>query len=199
MTVKRSKERTQRQICEAALACYAEYGATRATLAEIAKRAKVPPPLIHYHFPTPTSLFQGVLDLILADLRSAVTAPLTQKTSSPAALLEDYITSYFGWIRRKPDLFAVWLHFYYVAAVDPRFRELNTRIRLTGRERIASILYRGLETKKFRLPRGVDVPAAALEIQSYITGGCIMAVTEDACTLDEAMRMVVAQSLRLTR
>jgi len=59
------RERNEARILKAAEAVFAKHGFTGASTAEIARRAGVPKPNLHYYFRTKQLLYAGVLDNIL--------------------------------------------------------------------------------------------------------------------------------------
>jgi AcrR family transcriptional regulator len=162
-------------------------------LSEVAALAKVDPPLIHYYFPKFEHLVAEVIQRILEHLKSAVIAALDGSDDD----LWKYIRVYFHWLRDFPGYFAISMYFYHLACALPGIKAMNTAIRVTGRERIALILYKGVESGRFRLPENLTVPQCATLIQGILTGNTIMAASESALSIDAATELTIAEIKRL--
>jgi AcrR family transcriptional regulator len=174
---------TKQQITRAALECYTRLGPARTTNVDIAKRAGVPPPLVLYYFPGPDALFSEVIQHILEGLREEVLGAIQANVTNPRKALLAYVSAHLQWAARHEELLGIWLYFYYLATVNPHFRELNSAVRETGRERIAALIYEGMAKGHFEIPKSHDVPALAREIQLLINGGWVMPFTEKHCPL----------------
>jgi AcrR family transcriptional regulator len=181
------------RIVEAAIRVYAKLGAGQAGFSDIAKEARVPRPLVNYYFPTTHALQEAVVEVVLDSLKSAALVGLEKKWKDPLEAIVAFVDAYFDWAKKNRDLFSIWLYFYYLASFDPHFRKLNDRIRETGRDRIAALLYRAVEERRLRLPKAATAPSLALAIQSALTGGFVMAFTEG-----EASPAQTAEAVRRT-
>jgi AcrR family transcriptional regulator len=169
----------KQKILEAAVKVFTDKGAAFAKLNEVAKLAKVPAPLIHYYYETLEDLHLDVIQFALLDLKEYSTRLLTPKLN-PTQLMKEYIRGPFLWIDEKPGLASIWIYFYYLASWSERFKEMNTQIRLGGRDRIAMLIYQGIEQKIYHLPEGKAVLDVAYEIQAAITGHALLHATEKA-------------------
>lgn len=103
-TAKNGKEAIRREnvarILEAAEAVFATKGFSGATTAEIAARAGIPKPNLHYYFRTKQALYRAVLDDILKlwlDAMSSITAE-----AEPAKALRSYIDAKVAYSRTRP-------------------------------------------------------------------------------------------------
>lgn len=162
----------------AAVECYSRIGVPGTQLNEIARAAKVDPPLIHYYFPKPESLLLEAIQKIQDELRDQSLEAMAAARRNPASMLEAYTRSYFGWAHRNPGKSQVWLYFYYRSTTEPRFREMSGQIRDAGRERIAGLVYEGVESGAFEIPPGFKVKDLATAIQAMILGAAVMTSTE---------------------
>lgn len=177
--VKRVPKANKRQaIVLAAVTCFSKKGVADTTMAEVAATAKVDPPLIHYYFPSKDSLFYDVVGYALQSAKDANTAPLERNLDS-INLLSEYVRAPFLWAEREPGLYSIFLYLFYLASYPGRFRDLMSDIRLTGRERIATLLYKGVEAGAFKIPRRQTVQEVAATIQGLITGNCVLVGTEN--------------------
>ena len=191
--------RTSRKerIVSAAVRCYVENGVAETTMSQIAQRAKVDQPLIHYYFPDVDGLYREVFLVVLESLKEASVKPFALPTKNTAKTLATYIEAPFRWADREPGLFSVWMYFYYLSSFHALQRQLNTDIRRTGRERIAVMIYQGIEEGVFKIPAGSNVQDTALMIQGLITGNTILAQTEDIQERDQLMSQTVTAAYRL--
>lgn len=178
--MKRVPKVNKRQaIILAAVTCFSKKGVADTTMAEVAATAKVDPPLIHYYFPSKESLFYDVVGYALQSAKDANIAPL-ERNLDPVNLLSEYIRAPFLWAEREPGLYSIFLYLFYLASYPGRFRDLMSDIRHTGRERIATLIYRGVETGDFKIPKRQTVQEAAAAIQGIMTGNCVLIGTENA-------------------
>jgi len=88
------------------------------------------------------------------------------------------VNSYFEWSQKNKSLAMVWIYFYHLSCYNPRFSTMNKTIREIGRDRIALLLYKGIEQKKIKLKKDLTVPDLAIAIQGIITGHGILALSE---------------------
>lgn len=177
--MKRPPKVNKRQaIILAAVTCFSKKGVADTTMAEVAATAKVDPPLIHYYFPSKESLFYDVVGYALQSAKDANLAPF-ERNLDPVELLSEYIRAIFVWAEREPGLFSLFLYFYYLSSYPGRFRDLNSDMRRVGRERIATLIYEGVETGDFTIPKKQNVQEVASFIQGLMTGNCVLAGTEN--------------------
>ena len=187
------------RIVQAAIKCFIKHGVAQTRMSEVALKAGVDQPLIHYYFPTPDTLYASVIQEIVEELKEEVVEALSKGAADPAQALTHYIRAHFAWAERNPGLFALWIYFYYLAGFNPTFTAINKLIREAGRDRIASLIYRGIEQGDFSLPKTTTVSTAALNIQGLITGNVIMAATEAPADWEPFTESTVQLSLSLCR
>ena len=96
----RARAQIEAKILGAAEAVFAEHGFSGASMSEIARRAGIPKPNLHYYCKTKDELYQRVLRHIL-DLWLG-TADEIQADSDPAAALAHYIAAKIDLARRHP-------------------------------------------------------------------------------------------------
>jgi TetR/AcrR family transcriptional regulator len=100
------RARNQAKILKAAEAVFAEKGFDGATTAEIAARAGVPKPNIHYYFGTKQQLYDRLIANILEVWLDAM--DLIQPDADPAQALGQYITEKVRASQEWPDSSRVW-------------------------------------------------------------------------------------------
>ncbi len=101
---KNGKEAIRREnvatILQAAEAVFATKGFSGATTAEIAARAGLPKPNLHYYFRTKAALYRAVLDDILALWLDATASIMVE--AEPADALRRYIDAKMTYSRKRP-------------------------------------------------------------------------------------------------
>lgn len=170
----------RQKIVRAAVEIFAEKGAPFSTLSEVAKRAGVPAPLIHYYYKTIEDLHFEVIQQAIASITEVSAAPASP-TPAPKTMketLREYVRVPFSWVDQNPGLATIIIYFYYLSSCNARFSQLNTFARTRGRERIEMMIYRGRETGEFTLQAGKSAAEAAYEIQAIITGYSLQYTTE---------------------
>ena len=95
-----ARAKIEAKILSAAEAVFAEHGFSGASMSEIARRAGIPKPNLHYYCKTKEELYQRVLRRIL-DLWLG-TADEIRADSDPAAALAHYIAAKIDLARRHP-------------------------------------------------------------------------------------------------
>jgi AcrR family transcriptional regulator len=92
------------KLLEAAISEFAENGFEGTSTASIARRAKVPQPLVHHHFGSKEELFRTVLDALFDEFRAAV----LEKDGSPGdpfTILRRFVL----FTARRPELARIWM------------------------------------------------------------------------------------------
>lgn len=166
------------KIVSAALSAFIESGIAPTTMRDIAKRARVDPPLIHYYFKDLESLHLAVISLVLEDLKTYSLREASRWPNHPEKWIAAYMKAPLIWIRERPELIFLWVYFYALACRPGPFRDLNQEIRKTGRDRITLKVFEGIEKGVFELEPGLSAAEAGLEIQSWMTGSAILFATE---------------------
>jgi TetR/AcrR family transcriptional regulator len=100
------RERNQAKILKAAEAVFAEKGFDGATTAEIAARAGVPKPNIHYYFGTKQQLYDRLIEHILSVWLDAM--DVIHEGADPAEAIGSYISQKVRASQAWPDLSRVW-------------------------------------------------------------------------------------------
>ncbi|HXY98942.1 MAG TPA: TetR/AcrR family transcriptional regulator [Stellaceae bacterium] len=100
------RERNEARILKAAEAVFAKKGFNGASTAEIARKAGVPKPNLHYYFRTKQVLYAGVLDRILEIWLDAMDE--IRPGAEPAEALERYIAQKLESSRLLPEPSRLW-------------------------------------------------------------------------------------------
>ena len=172
-------ENSRERIIEAAMACFQEQGVALTRAADIAARAGVDQPLINYYFPRIEALHIEVIESVARRIVSYMSERIGKESTGLGGLRE-YVYSYFEFQNREPELFSLWLYFYYLVGRDEESRKKNEQFRRAGRERVSLMLYRLLEEGALQTPTrgGLSVPDIAEQIIGIISGNVLLAATE---------------------
>src|SRR5262249_52328630 len=100
------------------------------------------------------------------------------RAETPYDQLVAYATATFSWLKDFPEHARVWLLFYYYCGIRKEFRQLNSDLVNQGHERITALLRRGIEAGEFKIDG--DVAVQAKLIQNTLTGGLLVALTEES-------------------
>jgi len=101
-----AREGAERAILTAAESVFAEQGFGGATIAEIAARAGVPKPNVHYYFPTKAKLYRAVVERVLNAWLDA--AKSFDTSADPAEALTAYIEAKMDLAREMPLSSRIW-------------------------------------------------------------------------------------------
>ena len=96
----------ERAILAAAESVFAEQGFGGATIAEIAARAGVPKPNVHYYFPSKAKLYRAVIERVLTAWLDA--ADSFDANDDPAEALAAYIATKMELAREMPLSSRIW-------------------------------------------------------------------------------------------
>ncbi|MGE3975493.1 MAG: TetR/AcrR family transcriptional regulator [Bdellovibrionales bacterium] len=179
------------KIIDAAFFCFAESGVGTTKLTQIAAKAGVEAPHMHYYFPTFEALFTEVVNIALEDLRAYSVRNIEKGRGDPRKALDLYVKAPFEWAKERPTYLPVWMYFYHLAACDKKFGRLNRNIREIGRDRISLLIYKGIETGQFKKNSEFEVPELATLIQGLMTGHGVLAASEEGGDFDQQYRLAL--------
>lgn len=121
---------TRRRLLEAAVACLAEYGWARSTVAVVAERAGVSRGAAQHHFPTREDLFTAAVEHVATERSAALRALLSQERPTRVAdVVEVLVELYTGPLFRAA--LQLWVVASYEEQLGARVAALEARI---GRE-----------------------------------------------------------------
>lgn len=180
LSVKKTQVRTlvtRQKILKVAARIIADGGVHTLRMTNVARQAKIPVPLLSYHYPTQDSLYLELISQAVEQLKVHSVAALEKYPHDPLKALKGYIRAPLEVAAKDPVFRSIWMYFYHLAASSPKFEEANQLIRVVGRERIlglVSLIFEKHGTKKHQL----SLTELAYSIQGIMTGFVIMAVTE---------------------
>lgn len=170
----KSKADRQSKIIQAAIQLFIEQGVAFTRLSDVAKKAKVPAPLIHYYYQDVEDLHWDVVLQVLESLKDYNVKTAEKYKADPLRMLKEYLKGPLVWAKENPGYFSIWMYFYYLSSQSERFETLSTEIRERGRERISLMIFTGLEKGTFQNPHAWPVSRIAHYIQSQMTGQLVM-------------------------
>ena len=157
-------------IIETALDCFVKNGFSTTKLSDIAKKAKLPAPLIHYYFEDLDDLQYHVILHAAEGLKNFGIENMRKASHNPRKALEEYLRTPFKWAEGNPQDFATWIYFYSIAVTNEKYKKLLTDLLMTGRERIRLMIYQVIEAGDLKLAKGITVDQLAFDIQTWIHG-----------------------------
>lgn len=177
----------RRQIARAFLKVMAHHGYDGASIAEVARRAKLAPGLVHYHFENKLEILLAAMRELLDEHAALLDTELRRAAGGhgghgehgehgdPAAELAAFLDVHLGLgAHSNPDALACWVQFGGEAQRQRKVRaELAAALTATS-ERLADILRRGAARGVFRCP---DPAAAAAALLAAIEGYFFLATT----------------------
>jgi AcrR family transcriptional regulator len=182
-------EKSRQKILKAAYDIMCKKGVAQTSIMDVAKKSKTSHPHVTYHFADIDQLYVGVIHQILEEMRDETQAAMDRKHANSHQVLKAYCEVLFHWAKRNEEKLKLFVYFYYLASLDSKFTSLNNEIRKVGRERVETILAKGIAFGEFQKRSAAEVKALATFIQGIVTGNLIMAVSEDTLSLDEAAQI----------
>lgn len=168
----------RRQIARAFVKVMAHHGYDGASIAEVARRAKLAPGLVHYHFENKLEILLAATRELLAEHAGLLDAELRRAagaTGDPAAELAAFLDVHLGLgAHSNPDALAFWVQLGGEAQRQRKVRaELAAALGATA-ERLTEILRRGAARRVFRC---ADPAAAAAALLALVEGYFSLATT----------------------
>jgi TetR/AcrR family transcriptional regulator, transcriptional repressor of bet genes len=166
-------ERRQ-QIARAFLKVMAHHGYDGASIAEIARRAKLAPGLVHYHFENKLEILLAAMRELLAEHAALLDAALAGATT-PAAELAAFLDVHLGLgAHSNPDALACWVQLSGEAQRQRKVRTALATALTRAATRLADIIRRGVATRAFHC---AEPEAAAAALLAAIEGYFVLATT----------------------
>lgn len=172
-------QKTRAKLLNAATECLVKYNVAGLRFSQIAKMAKVPQPLMDYHFPSLDFLMNEMVLQQLEKFRAVMVGPMEKYANNPKKALAAYIASPYALIEKDAGFRAVWTLFYHLASNHRGFADLNREVRKLGRERIMALVTMTLATeRKKRAVTTQELSDYALQIQGIVIGFGFLAAAE---------------------
>jgi TetR/AcrR family transcriptional repressor of bet genes len=168
-------EERRAQITRALTAVMAKHGYDGATIADVARAAKLTPGLVHYHFKNKEEILLAVLAELVARHDQRLETRLAEAAGDPAAEVAAFIDFHLGLgADADPDALACW-----ILISGEALRNHKVRVRFAEAvqamvSRLAGIIARGVEQRVFSCP---STQAAASALMATIQGYFVLAAT----------------------
>jgi TetR/AcrR family transcriptional repressor of bet genes len=168
-------EERQAQITGALMKVMAKRGYDGASIADIAKAARLTPGLVHYHFKNKQQILLAALRDLIARHDADLEARLREAGSDPVAEVAAFIDFHLGLgADANPEALACW-----ILLSGEALRERKVRIEFekaleTTAARIADAIRRGVEQRVFTCD---SIEAAATALVAAIQGYFVLAAT----------------------
>jgi TetR/AcrR family transcriptional regulator, transcriptional repressor of bet genes len=168
-------EERRAQIAEALMRVMARRGYDGASIAEVARAARLTPGLVHYHFKSKREILLAAVGELVARHDARLEARLAQAGEEPMAELEAFIDFHLGLgADADPQALACWILLGGEALRDQKVRVEFSRALQRWAARIADILRRGVERGQLHCE---SVEDAAGALVAAIEGYFVLAAT----------------------
>ena len=171
-------EQRRAQITAALLKVMAKRGFDRATVADIARAARLSPGLVHYHFESKHGILVAALQDLVARHAAGLEARLAAVAGEPAAEVEAFLDFHLGLgAEADPEALACWILLSGEALRDAKIRVEFERAVAGIAARLADVIRRGVARREFEC----DAPdAAASALVAAIQGYFVLAAAARA-------------------
>jgi TetR/AcrR family transcriptional regulator, transcriptional repressor of bet genes len=163
------------QITGALVKVMARNGYGGASIADIAKTARLTPGLVHYHFESKQEILLAALADLAARHEAHLEARLATAEADPAAQVAAFIDLHLGLgADADPEALACWILLSGEALREEKVRIEFERALQSLTARLAGLIRRGVEQRVFRCE---SIDAAASAIVALIQGYFVLAAT----------------------
>jgi len=163
------------QIARALLEVMARTGYAGAAVSDVAKRAKVAPGLVHYHFKNKLEILLVAIDELENDYLGGLDVRLIRAKGEPNRELRAFIDAHLRIGKdADPVALACWIDVSGEALREPRVKKAFARVLSRSKERLGDILRRGVASGHFGC---ADPEAAAAAILATIQGYFVLGAT----------------------
>ncbi len=174
MAIGKKGEAKRLKVILSASYCLCHYGEKGTTFQAIAEHCQVSQASVVRYLTSIENIFPTVLNYWLEYARKKTEAEL-EKSATPEQKLRRYLNISTAVFFGHPDICKIYLMLHYFAAVNERYKVINSDIKYIAQERIAQIIQDGIDDSSFK---HVDVRATAKTIHNSLVGLLISSVTE---------------------
>ncbi len=161
------------QIARALLKVMARTGYEGASVADVAKVAKIAPGLVHYHFENKLEILLAATEELARDYEQRLDRHIEGAGADPMKELRTYVDAHLRMgAEADPEALACWIDISGESLREPRVKKVFARILASTAARLSDILRRGVLLEVFSCEEP-DVAAAAIvaTIQGYYVLG----------------------------
>jgi TetR/AcrR family transcriptional repressor of bet genes len=161
------------QIARALLRVMAKTGYAGASVADVAKVAKIAPGLIHYHFKNKLEILLVAIDELAHDYEARLDRRLAEVSGRPGNELRAFVDAHLRLGGdADPEALACWIDISGEALREPRVKKAFAKVMIGAASRLTEILKRGVAIGTFSCDEPEAASAAILAtIQGYYAIG----------------------------
>lgn len=167
------RDEKRRTILKAALAVFSQKGYDRATVADIARQARIAKGVVYDYFPSKEELFTDLFEYLFPRDEPAFRA-FVARAGDPIAEIEATAAAVMGHYESLGDCFNVVAQFWargQSEGVNQRFADGWREVYSLCRQSMAVSLQRGVAAGTFR--QDIDVPGAAWALVAVVDGSIL--------------------------
>lgn len=172
-------ELTRLRILKSTAASIAKYGFEGTSVTTICKIGKINRGLIVHYFNDVRTLFLETAQMVIKESQLAL-ANLVEKLSQQHDPVEAYIRAMSKWHLDHPDNARFTLMMYVAASHNKDFEKLTDEILKTGRQRMLSLIQRGVHEKLYSVDSSAAEAASILYTQ--LSGVFLLTFVENTST-----------------
>jgi TetR/AcrR family transcriptional repressor of bet genes len=166
------------QITGALVRVMARRGYDGASVAGVARAARLAPGLVHYYFRNKREILMAALETIVARHDAGLETRLAAVAGDPVSGVGAFIDFHLGLgADSDPEALSCWIQLSGEALRDPGVRSAFARAMESTADRLSAILREGVGKRVFRCE---DVPAAAGALVAAVQGYFVLAATARA-------------------
>jgi AcrR family transcriptional regulator len=154
--------------------CLAHYGERGATFAAIAEHSQMSQASVVKYLKTRENIFPTVLDYWISRARTR-TADAINETASPEEKLRSYLKVSRELFHETRDVSVIILTLHYFAAVNEKYRVINSEIKDVAQKRISSIIEEGIHDGSFKK---VNSTVVAKTMHNALMGYLLSSISE---------------------
>ncbi len=197
-----NKDERREQIAEALLAVMARQGYEGASVAAVARQARVAVGLAHYHFRDKREILLLALERLGQRQEARVTARVEAAGDDPRAQLDAWLEAHLGVASAAPVDLACWVMAGGEALRDPEVRRVHASVVVASVDGLTRIVRRGIAAGVFQATkpeaRAIAVALGAL-VQGYFTVASVAPELPPAGSALKAARAMAGGLLGMER
>ncbi len=158
------------QIIQSAIRCIASEGIENASYENIGRPLKLTRSHVAYYFKSKDDILLKAIEYVIAK-GQALTVERVQNAKTTEDRLVAMVQATFDWAASDQEGFSVYMLFLYYCIINKDYRDLQSKIRSTGANRIQAMLENDPQVSKSRGTKELRELAKAL--QDLITGAAV--------------------------
>ncbi len=174
------------EIILATIESIAKIGFDKTSYSSIAEIMGLKKSNVAYYFPCKEDLIRDAVSHLVR-CQQQMSIKYVGEAKNDKEMLFKYIEASFDWAAKYPEQLSAFILFRYIATYNPEYRDLHTKIRVGGAERI-----RHLITEKYgKKMTKANSEALAMHIQCLMADYIIVAFNSDQITIEKSKQRVL--------